>query len=133
MADSAQSAQMEQMWELQTQTTGLRRHVVQLSSQLSSGQKERDVLAVTVAELDKLPPTTRTFRAVGKMFALAGREALRNDLEEGVAQSKKRDEGRAALRDQFMGKLKDAEAQAEQLAAAMEANPAFRKPLGDAK
>jgi chaperonin cofactor prefoldin len=125
----SESAQVEQMWELQTRTTELRRHVVQLSSQLSAAAKDRDILTVTVSELDKLPSPTRTYRAVGKMFALADRATLRTDLEDSVAESKKRDEGRAALRDQFVGKLKDAEAQADQLAAVMQANPAFRKPI----
>lgn len=118
------------MWELQTRTTELRRHVVQLSSQLSAAQKDRDILTVTTSELDKLPASTRTYRAVGKMFALADRDTLRGDLEESVAESKKRDDARAVLRDQFVGKLKDAEAQADALATAMQANPAFKKQVG---
>lgn len=130
---SAESSQVEQMWELQNRTTELRRHVVQLSSQLSAAQKDRDILAVTTSELDKLPPSTRTYRVVGKMFALADRDTLRADLLESVAESKKRDDGRGILRDQFVGKLKDAEAQADALAATMQANPAFRQPLEPAK
>lgn len=120
---------MEQMWELQTRTTELRRHVVQLSSQLSAGEKDRAIMTVTVSELQKLPPTTRTFRAVGKMFALSERGALCRELEDSVEMSITRDEDRTVLRDQFIGKLKDAESQADQLAAQMQSNPAFRKPL----
>lgn len=129
----SEASQVEQMWELQNRTTELRRHVVQLSSQLSAAQKDREILAVTTSELDKLPPATRTYRAVGKMFALADRDTLRADLLKSVEESKKRDDGKGVLRDQFVGKLKDAEAQAEALATSMQANPAFSKPLQSPK
>lgn len=119
---------MDQLWELQTRTTELRRHVVQLSSQLSSADKERQILGVTLTALDALPENTRTYRAVGRMFALNDRAELRRDLEASCADSEKQSVARTALRDQFASKLKDAEGQAEQLALAMQANPAFRKP-----
>lgn len=120
---------MDQMWELQTRTTSLRRHVVQLSSQLSAADKDRSIMGVTVDELGKLPSSTRTFRAIGKMFVLAPRDELCKALVDSVAKSKTRDEARLVLRDQFVGKLKDAETQADQLASIMQTNPAFRRPL----
>lgn len=125
----AESAQMEQLWELQTRTTELRRHVVQLTAQLASAEKERQILAVTLCALEALPEGTRTYRAVGRMFALNEGADLRRDLESSAAESEKQSATKTALRDQFASKLKDAEAQAEQLAAAMKANPAFMKPL----
>lgn len=122
-------AQMEQMYELRNRTTSLRRHVINLSSQLSAGDKDRSIMTVTVSELGKLPASTRTFRAVGKMFALTPRDDLCDELEDAVEMSKKRDDGRVLLRDQFAGKLKEAEAAADQLAGQMQANPQFRKPV----
>jgi chaperonin cofactor prefoldin len=117
---------IDQLWELQTRQTELRRHVVQLSSQLSSAAKERDVIDITVREMDRLPADTRTYRVVGKMFVLVGAEDLRSELVDIKNESAKKDDSRFALREQFVAKLKDAESQSEQLAATMRSSPAFR-------
>jgi chaperonin cofactor prefoldin len=122
----AEQQMIEQLWELRTRQTELRRHVVQLSSQLSSASKERDILDVTVGELDNLEPGTRTFRAVGKMFVIAQQDVLRKDLVDSKNASAKRDESRVVLRDQFVSKLKDTDAQTEALTAIMQKNPAFK-------
>jgi chaperonin cofactor prefoldin len=122
----AEQQMIEQLWELRTRQTDLRRHVVQLSSQLSSASKERDIIDVTVGELDNLEPGTRTFRAVGKMFVLSNQDSLRKDLVSSKEMSAKRDESRVSLRDQFIAKLKDADAQTESLTAVMQKNPAFK-------
>jgi chaperonin cofactor prefoldin len=125
----AEQQMIDQLWELQTRQTELRRHVVQLSSQLSSAVKERDVIDITVREMDRLPADTRTYRVVGKMFVLVGAEDLRSELVDIKNESAKKDDSRLALRDQFVAKLKDAEYQSEQLAATMRSSPAF-KSLG---
>jgi chaperonin cofactor prefoldin len=122
----AEQQMIEQLWELQTRQTELRRHVVQLSSQLTSAAKEREILDITVREMDRLPADTRTYRAIGKMFVLSNAKGLRTELVDIKTDSAKNDESRLALRDQFVAKLKDAEAQSEQLAATMQKSPAFR-------
>lgn len=118
---------IEQLWDLQTRQTELRRHVVQLSTQLSAASKEREVADLTVRELDRLPSSTTTYRVVGKMFVLIDRNTLRSDLTVAKEESLKQDESRTALRDQFVDKLKDAEAQAHQLAVTMQRSPAFSR------
>lgn len=116
---------IEQLWELQTRQTELRRHVVQLSTQLSAAAKEREVTDITIRELDSFPPTTDTYRVVGKMFVLIEKDTLRADLVAAKEESLKQDETRSLLRDQFVGKLKDAETQANRLVANMQRSPAF--------
>jgi prefoldin subunit 1 len=122
----AEQQMIEQLWELQTRQTELRRHLVQLTNQLSSAAKERDVIDVTIREMEQLPRDTRTYRVVGKMFVVTEPADLRAELLDIKGESERRDEGRLALRDQFVARLKDTEAQADMLASNMQRSPLFR-------
>lgn len=113
--------QIEQLWELQTRQSELRRHVVQLTTQLSAGERERAMLDVTVREMDAMPREAKVYKPVGKMFVLAPKEQLRGEFLELKQESTKRDTGRMSLREQFVSKLKDSEKQSEDLAKRIEA------------
>lgn len=97
------------MWELQGRQAELRRHVLQLTSQINTAERERSMLDITVKEMDAMPDQTRVYMAVGKMFALRKKKQLRSDLIAARDDSQKKDEGRKSLRDQFMTKLKESE------------------------
>lgn len=108
--------EIEQLWELQGRQAELRRHVMQLTSQINVAERERSILDITVREMDAMPDNTNTYMAVGKMFALSPKDELRTELTQAKDESLKKDEGRNSLRDQFMTKLKESENRIDELA-----------------
>ena len=112
--------QIEQLWEQQTRQAELRRHVVALTTQLNVGERERSVMDVTLRSMSEMPSSTKVYKPIGKMFVLSTKEALKEEFEKGVEDSKKRDDGRVALREQFVKKLQDSEVAAEELAKKIE-------------
>lgn len=113
--------EIEQLWELQGRQAELRRHVTQLTSQINVAERERSILDITVREMDAMPDHTKTYMAVGKMFALSPKDELRGELMQARDDSQKKDEGRKSLRDQFMTKLKESENRIDELANQIEA------------
>lgn len=114
--------EIEQLWELQGRQAELRRHVMQLTSQINVAERERTILDITVREMDAMPGDTKTYMAVGKMFALSPKDELRGDLTQAKDESLKKDEGRKSLRDQFMTKLKESENRIDELANQIDAS-----------
>ncbi len=112
---------VEQLWELQTRQSELRRHVVQLTTQLNSGERERAVLDVTLKEMESITEDTPVYKPVGKMFVLAPKDKLIADFKEAKTNSAKRDESKLKLREQFVSKLKDSEKMSEDIAEKIEA------------
>lgn len=108
--------EFEQLWELQERQAELRRHVVQLTSQITSGEKERAVLDITIHEMDNMPENMKTYVAAGKMFLLRPKDDLRSDFINGKIESRKRDDDRNRLRTQFLNKLREGEARIDELA-----------------
>lgn len=112
--------EVEQLWELQGRQAELRRHVMQLTSQINVAERERSILDITVREMDAMPQDTKTYMAIGKMFAFAPKEQLRTQLLQAKDESLKKDEGRGSLRDQFISKLKESEHRIDDLATQIE-------------
>lgn len=107
---------IEQLWELQGRQAELRRHVLQLTSQINIAQRECNVLDITVRELDAMPKETKVYMAVGKMFALNPKDELRTELVQAREKTLKRDDDRRRLREQFVNKLKESEDRIDELA-----------------
>lgn len=112
---------VEQLWELQTRQSELRRHVVQLTTQLNAGERERGVLDVTLKEMENIGDDTPVYKPVGKMFVLAPKDKLIGEFKEAKLASAKRDEGKLKLREQFVTKLKDSEKKSDDIAEKIEA------------
>lgn len=108
--------EIEQLWELQGRQAELRRHVLQLTSQINVAQRERSVLGITVRELDAMPNESKVYMAVGKMFALNPKDELRSELVQAREESLKKDDDRKRLRDQFVNKLRESEDRIGELA-----------------
>lgn len=112
---------IEQLWELQTRQSELRRHVVQLSTQLNTGERERAVLDFTLKEMGNIGDDVAVYKPVGKMFVVAPREKLMEEFRGAKEESSKRDENKLKLREQFVEKLKDSEKMSEDVAGKIEA------------
>lgn len=112
---------IEQLWELQTRQSELRRHVVQLSTQLNSGERERAVLDFTLKEMDNIEDDVPVYKPVGKMFVVAPKKKLMEEFKQAKDESSERDENKLKLREQFVEKLKDSEKMSEDVAAKIEA------------
>jgi len=114
---------IEQLWELQTRQSELRRHVVQLSTQLNNGERERAVLDFTLKEMDTISDDkdVPVYKPVGKMFVRAPKKKLVQEFKEAKDESTKRDENKLKLREQFVEKLKDSEKMSEDVAGKIEA------------
>lgn len=108
--------EIEQLWELQGRQAELRRHVLQLTSQINVAQRERSILDITVRELDSMPSESKVYMAVGKTFALNPKDELRAELVQAREGSLKKDDDRKRLRDQFMNKLRESEDRIDELA-----------------
>lgn len=109
-------AVMEQMMELNNRQNELRRHVMQLTQQLANGDRERAIARVTLDELERLSPNTKTYKTIGKMYLLEDQDKIKADLVKAKDDSGSADEDRLKLREQFVNKLKESEAQSEELA-----------------
>ncbi|PXF50001.1 putative prefoldin subunit 1 [Gracilariopsis chorda] len=115
---------LDQLWELQERQAELRRHVLQLTSQINSAEKERTILDVTVQEIDNMPPDVKTYVGLGKMFVLQPKSDLRSDFVHEKNESVKKDEDRKRLRKQFLSKLSENENRIDELADQIEATRA---------
>lgn len=111
---------IEQLWELQTRQSELRRHVVQLTSQLNTGERERGMLDLTIREMKNMDAAAKVYKPIGKMFVLTPKDKLHDEFVEVKKESAKRDENRVALREQFVAKLKESESKSEELATKIE-------------
>lgn len=114
-------SELDQLWELQGRQAELRRHVLQLTSQLNNAERERNVIDITVREMDAMVDDTNTYMGVGKMFVLTPKQELRSTLESAKQESIKRDEGRISLREQFLIKLRESENRIDEIAQQIEA------------
>lgn len=113
--------EMDQLWDLQGRQAELRRHVLQLTSQINASDRERGVIDITIREMDHMRDETKVYMAVGKMFALRKKDELRTDLVEASEDSLSKDEDRKNLRDQFLNKLKESEIRIDELAMQIDA------------
>lgn len=109
-------AELDQLWELQGRQAELRRHVVQLTSQLNAAERERTVIDITVREMDAMPDHTNMYMGVGKMFVLTPKQEMRDTLTQAKDESLTIDDGRISLREQFLVKLKESEQRIDELA-----------------
>lgn len=114
-------AELDQLWELQGRQAELRRHVVQLTSQLNAAERERTVIDITVREMDAMPDDTNMYMGVGKMFVLTPKQEMRDTLTQAKDESLTIDDGRISLREQFLVKLKESEQRTDELAHQIEA------------
>lgn len=113
--------ELDQLWELQGRQAELRRHVLQLTSQLNNAERERSVIDITMREIDAMPDSTKMYMGVGKMFVFSKKQEMSASLSEAKDESIKRDEGRTSLREQFLVKLKESENRIDELAHQIEA------------
>lgn len=114
-------AELDQLWELQGRQAELRRHVVQLTSQLNAAERERTVIDITVREMDAMLDDTNMYMGVGKMFVLTPKQEMRDTLTQAKDESLTIDDGRISLREQFLVKLKESEQRIDELAHQIEA------------
>lgn len=114
-------SELDQLWELQGRQAELRRHVMQLTSQLSNAERERSIIDITVREMEAMSDNTPVYMSVGKMFVLSPRTDLRSSLITSRNESLKRDDDRRTLRQQFVNKLKEGEVKIDELADQIEA------------
>lgn len=114
-------SELDQLWELQGRQAELRRHVMQLTSQLNTSERERSIIDITVREMDSMEDDTNTFMSVGKMFVMTPKQELRDFLITDKQECIKRDDGRTTLREQFLVKLKESEYRIDELARQIEA------------
>ena len=110
-------ALMDQLVDLTNRQNELRKHVMQLTQQLASGDRERAVTTLTLRELEGLGAETKTYKAIGKAYVLEDQKELKKELEKEKESSAVRDKDRLKLRDQFVDKLKGSEKQSQELAA----------------
>lgn len=122
--------ELDQLWELQGRQAELRRHVLQLTSQLNSAERERSVIDITMREMDAMPDSTNMYMSVGKMFVLTPKQEMHASLSDTKKDSIKRDEGRTSLREQFLVKLKESENRIDELAHQIEATRAKTSAQG---
>lgn len=108
-------SELDQLWELQGRQAELRRHVLQLTSQLAVAERERAVIDISVREMDAMADDTRMYMSVGKMFVLSSKQGLRTDLLNSKEQSLQRDQGRKSLREQFIQKLRESETRIDEI------------------
>lgn len=119
---------LDQLWELQERQAELRRHVLHLTSQINSAEKERSILDVTVQEIDNMPPNVKTYFGLGKMFVLQPKSDLRSEFVNENNESLRKDEDRKRLRKQFLKKLSENENRIDELADQIEAARAKAAP-----
>ncbi|KAJ8908908.1 hypothetical protein NDN08_005610 [Rhodosorus marinus] len=113
-------ATVDQVMELGNRVNEIRRHLSQITMQLQNAERERAIARLSLNHLDQLPETTNTFKPVGKMFVLEDKEGLKQQLNESMKQSAEDSAAKASLRDQFVAKLKENEAQVEELTAQLQ-------------
>lgn len=113
--------ELDQLWELQGRQAELRRHVMQLTSQLNASERERSVIDITVREMDMMPDDTNMYMSVGKMFVLTPKTEMRESLVKDKEETVTRDDGRTSLREQFLVRLKESEYRIDELARQIEA------------
>lgn len=109
-------SELDQLWELQGRQAELRRHVLQLTSQLNNAEQERSVIDITIREMDAMSDDTTVYMSVGKMFVCTPKPELRSNLMETKHESTLRDDGRTSLREQFINKLKESDTRIDELA-----------------
>lgn len=97
---------------------------MQLTSQITTAERERSAIDITIKEIDAMADNTRTYMAIGKMFALRPKDELRTELAEAKDESLKKDGGHKDLREQFVNKLRESESRIDELAAQIEATRA---------
>lgn len=119
--------EVEQLWELQGQQAQLRRHVLQLTSQLNVAARERGILDITIREMDSMNNQTKVYMAIGKMFALNPKDELKTQLIETRNESMKKDEDRKKLRDKFVARLRDSENRIDELACQIDQSRAKKR------
>mmetsp|Transcript_40566 Transcript_40566/g.160881 ORF Transcript_40566/g.160881 Transcript_40566/m.160881 type:complete len:99 (-) Transcript_40566:450-746(-) len=88
--------------------------------QLQNAERERAIARLSLNHLEQLPDSTNTFKPVGKMFVLEDKEDLKQQLNESMKQSAEESVAKTSLRDQFLSKLKENEAQVEELTAQLQ-------------
>mmetsp|Transcript_11378 Transcript_11378/g.34816 ORF Transcript_11378/g.34816 Transcript_11378/m.34816 type:complete len:130 (+) Transcript_11378:257-646(+) len=115
MAANVDKATMDQMMELQHRTQELRRHLAQISAQLQSAETERAILSLSLKHIEQLPADARTFKPVGKMFVLEGKDKLKEQLGAATKKSLEDSTQKTTLRQQFAAKLRENESQADEL------------------
>lgn len=114
-------SELDQLWELQGRQAELRRHVLQLTSQLNAAERDRAIIDISVKEIDAMPHNTRMFMGLGKMFVLTEKQKFRSNLLETKEESLKKDQGRTSLREQFIQKLRESESRIDEIVDQIEA------------
>lgn len=123
--------ELDQLWELQGRQAELRRHVLQLTSQLNVAERERSIIDITVREMDIMSDDTKVYMSVGKMFVASPKHDLMNTLVQSKEDSTKRDQDRTLLREQFINKLKESQQRIDEVADRIEAIRSKSAPASD--
>jgi len=131
MAANVDKATMDQMMELQHRTQELRRHLAQISAQLQSAETERAILSLSLKHIEQLPADARTFKPVGKMFVLEGKDKLKEQLGAATKKSLEDSTQKTTLRQQFAAKLRENESQADELIMQVGGKSSSPPPLPD--
>eukprot|EP00189_Rhodosorus_marinus_P010136 CAMPEP_0184740082 /NCGR_PEP_ID=MMETSP0315-20130426/3064_1 /TAXON_ID=101924 /ORGANISM="Rhodosorus marinus, Strain UTEX LB 2760" /LENGTH=128 /DNA_ID=CAMNT_0027209489 /DNA_START=73 /DNA_END=459 /DNA_ORIENTATION=- len=113
-------AMVDQVVELGNRVHEIRRHLSQITMQLQNAERERAIARLSLNHIDQLPESTNTYKPIGKMFVLENKEDLKRQLNESMKQSAEDSAAKTSLRDQFVTKLKENEAQVEELTAQLQ-------------
>jgi len=101
--------------ELQNRSMEMRQHVVRISNQVATMERDQTVAQITINHLETLPPGTVTYRPLGKCFVLEPREELTIRMNNAIEKNGREAEVKLKLRQQFVDKLKENEDQLEEL------------------
>eukprot|EP00744_Colponema_vietnamica_P003648 GILI01005559.1.p2 GENE.GILI01005559.1~~GILI01005559.1.p2 ORF type:complete len:192 (-),score=48.06 GILI01005559.1:1054-1629(-) len=64
---------------------------------------------ITISELNKLPPNTNTWKAVGKAFLMTPSDAIQKEMQENIAKSVQEKEAKMIVKETLEKKKKEAE------------------------
>eukprot|EP01132_Coremiostelium_polycephalum_P006064 gene6064-7554_t len=70
--------------ELREKLINLNRNSNTLRQKIQSTDTDKQRCLITLKEIETLPPQTKTYKAIGKMFLLSPKDSLRSDLKKQV-------------------------------------------------
>lgn len=74
--------------EIQRRKTQIGRQLIQAQGQLTMKTRIANSTRLTIAEIDKLPETTKTYRTVGRMFLATPLAQVKEGLQKVLSESK---------------------------------------------
>ncbi|EFA81148.1 prefoldin beta-like domain containing protein [Heterostelium album PN500] len=75
---------MQAFQEIREKLFNLNRNLNNIRQKIQVSDKDRQRCVITLKELETLPPNTKTYKSVGKMFLVAPKDTLKKELKKQV-------------------------------------------------